>query len=229
MQTYKQEFIRFLVEQGSLRFGEFTLKSGRISPYFVNIGNVSDGIALRRLGTYYAHRIREVFGTEFDLLFGPPYKGIGLAIASAMALGEEFEMTVPFSFSRKEEKAHGDTGIFVGTAPKAGDRVILLDDVFTTGKTKEDAVELLKGFGAEVIGVVIAVDRLEVGPEGKSAILEFEAAYGIPVHAVVTIREIIDALHGKAWNGKTLVNDRIRAEVEAYLEKWGAPDRGTDA
>ena len=226
MQAYREEFIRFLVTRGALRFGEFTLKSGRRSPYFVNLGDFSDGTSLRRLGAFFARTIREAFGREFDLLFGPPYKGIPLAVACAVAFDELEGEKVPFSFNRKEEKAHGDRGTFVGHVPGKGDRVILLDDVFTTGKTKEEAVELLRTQGAEVRGGVIAVDRSEVGPDGKSAIAEFESAYGIPVRSIVTIHEIIAFLHGREIDGRVTVDDRVKADMAAYLAEWGTQRTG---
>lgn len=222
MQEYKQEFIRFLVEQGALKFGSFTLKSGRRSPYFVNVGDFADGASLRRLGGFYARRIREGFGEDFDLLYGPAYKGIALALSAAQAFDELFGRTVPFSFNRKEAKGHGDRGFFVGRAPAAGDRVILLDDVFTTGETKEEAFELLTGLGATLAGVVIAVNRQEVGADGSCAIAEFEKARGVPVQAIVTIREIVAFLHGREVNGRVVLDDAARAEMEAYLEQWGA-------
>jgi orotate phosphoribosyltransferase len=221
MQPHQEEFIRFLVTRGALRFGEFTLKSGRRSPYFVNLGDFSDGTSLRRLGTFFARTIREAFGEAFDLLFGPPYKGIALAVSCATAFDELEGETVGFSFNRKEAKAHGDKGTYVGRVPAKGDRVILLDDVFTTGKTKEEAVDLLRDEGAEVLGVAIAVDRAEVGPDGKSAIAEFEALYGIPVRAIVTIHEIIAYLHGREIDGKVPVDDGVKADMEAYLAQWG--------
>ncbi|MHC4598035.1 MAG: orotate phosphoribosyltransferase [Planctomycetota bacterium] len=226
MQAYQEEFIRFLVTRGALRFGEFTLKSGRRSPYFVNLGDFSDGTSLRRLGVFFARTIREAFSGGFDLLFGPPYKGIPLAVACAAAFDELEGESVPFSFNRKEEKAHGDKGTFVGRVPGKGDRVILLDDVFTTGKTKEEAADLLRDAGAEVCGVVIAVDRSEVGPDGKSAIAEFEAAYGVPVRSIVTIHEIIAYLHGREIGGKVPVDDRVKADMAAYLAEWGTQRTG---
>lgn len=227
MQTYKEDFIRFLVDTGALRFGSFTLKSGRESPYFVNMGDFADGAALRRLGGFFARRVDEAFGTEFDLLFGPPYKGISLALACAVAFDEIFGRPVPFSFNRKEAKGHGDKGLFVGRAPAPGDRAVLLDDVFTTGETKEEAVGLLEKAGASVAGVVIAVDRAEVGADGESAIARFERDYGVPVRAVVTIHEIVAFLHGREIAGRVIVDDEVRGNVEDYLARWGR--RGTES
>jgi orotate phosphoribosyltransferase len=221
MEPYQQDFIRFLVTEGALRFGEFTLKSGRKSPYFVNMGDFSTGTALRRLGQFFARRIDQDFGEDFDLLFGPPYKGIALAIGSATAFDEIWGRKVPFSFNRKEEKEHGDRGNFVGRVPAQGDRVILLDDVFTTGRTKEEAVDMLRGLGADVHGVVIAVDRAEVGADGKSAIGEFEGGYSIPVKSIVNIHEIMEYLHGREIGGTVLVDDAVRDSMAAYLEEWG--------
>ncbi|MHC4779139.1 MAG: orotate phosphoribosyltransferase [Planctomycetota bacterium] len=222
MLDYQEEFIRFLVKRGALKFGEFTLKSGRKSPYFVNMGDFSDGTALRELGRYFAQTIEEAFAGGYDLLFGPPYKGIALAVGAAMALDEIGGWRVPFSFNRKEIKDHGDKGGFVGHVPSKGERILLLDDVFTTGKTKEEAVDLLGELGAEVKGVVIAVDRAEVGPDGKSAIAEFESAYSIPVRSIVSVHEIIEYLYGREIGGKVLVDDQVKSDMTSYLEKWGA-------
>jgi orotate phosphoribosyltransferase len=223
MQPYKEHFVRFLVEAGALKFGDFTLKSGRKSPYFVNLGGFCDGTALRQMGGFYAHRVVEAFGDGFNLLFGPAYKGIPLAVACAVALDEGFGRCVPFAFNRKEAKDHGDAGLFVGRAPRDGDRVVILDDVFTTGETKEEAVALLRRAGAAPVGVVIAVDRGEVGAGGDSAIDAFRRDFGVPVHSIVDIREIIEGLHGREVAGRVVVDDRVRREVEEYLSRWGAP------
>jgi orotate phosphoribosyltransferase len=150
---------------------------------------------------------------------------MGATTCFSAAFDELFHETVPFSFSRKEAKSHGDKGVFVGHKPASGEKILLLDDVFTTGETKVEAVAMLKEFGAVVTGVVIAVDRSEVGPDGKSAIVEFEAAYTIPVRAIVTVREIIEYLHGREVEGKVWVDDAVRASMESYLEEWGAPPR----
>lgn len=223
MQPYQEEFVRFLVAQGALRFGEFTLKSGRRSPYFVNLGGFSNGTAMRRLGAFFAKRIHHAFPQGFDLLFGPAYKGVPLAVATAVAFDTEFGSTVDYCFNRKEAKGHGDKGLFVGRAPTDSDRVIILDDVFTTGGTKEEAVELLRQTGASPSGVVIAVDRGETRADGTSAIAGFTEATGLPVFSIISVLDIVEALHGREIDGRVVLDDATRDAMEAYLSEFGAP------
>ncbi|MFH1545050.1 MAG: orotate phosphoribosyltransferase [archaeon] len=226
MEKYKEDFIKFLIESKALAFGEFTLKSGRKSPYFINTGMFDSGEKIAKLGFYYANKITKEFSKkDYDIIYGPAYKGIPLALTTAISLAKDFGIDKGYSFNRKEEKEHGDKGAVVGAKIKEGAKIIILDDVFTTGETKEETIELLNSIGKiEYVCVLIAVDRKEVGVEGSSAIKEFEKKHGIPVKSVVNIREIIEFLHNKEINGKVYVNDEVKKEMEAYLEKYGVKE-----
>jgi orotate phosphoribosyltransferase len=225
MDKYKEDFIRFLLKTNALKFGEFTLKSGRKSPYFLNAGGFDTGETIGRLGTFYASKLKEEFGEDFDVLYGPAYKGISLAVTTAIALANKFGISKNYSFNRKEEKGHADKGIIVGAAIKDGDRVVILDDVFTTGETKEETIELLKQVAnVKYTCVLIAVDRKEVGADGKSAIKEFEKKYSIPVISIVTVHEIVELLYNKNIDGKIYINDELKAKIDAYLKEFGVKE-----
>ncbi|WP_104203074.1 orotate phosphoribosyltransferase [Billgrantia saliphila] len=193
MQAYQREFIEFAIAQGVLKFGEFTLKSGRVSPYFFNAGLFRSGSALARLGRFYADAI-EASGLRFDVLFGPAYKGIPLAATTAVALADHHARDLPFAFNRKEAKDHGEGGNIVG-AELAG-RILIIDDVITAGTAVREVMELIEAAGAEAAGVVIALDRQERGQaedeaKSQSAIQEVEARYGIPVISIVTLDMVL--------------------------------------
>ena len=231
MQDYQKRFVDFLVEAGAFRLGAFTLKSGRTSPTFVNTGLVEDGRGLRRLGEAYADRILEVVGREgFDSVFGPAYKGVPLAVATAIALADR-EAVKPYLFDRKERKTHGEeassatspdaAAILVGHRPGAGERIVLVDDVLTTGATKHEAVALLRSLVPEVTfpALVVAVDRQEVGQDGQDAGSRFTAETGVPVHAVVKMTEVLGHLE---HTGRMPTDDRGRC-LE-YLARHGTPE-----
>lgn len=221
VEPYKQQFIELLVRHEVLRFGEFTLKSGRRSPYFVNAGQFRTGAAIAGLGEAYAACLRRA-GLGLDLLFGPSYKGVPLAVASAIALARGGE-DVAFCFDRKEAKDHGEGGVFVGTAPREGMRVVIVDDVITSGKSVHESAALLRRAAAvEIAGVVVAVDRQERGAGARSTLAELQDELGAPVHAIVTIREIAAHLHGRALGGAVLVDDARMAAIERYLGEHGA-------
>ena len=191
MQAYQREFIRFAIERGVLRFGEFTLKSGRTSPYFFNAGLFSSGLALAQLGRFYAEAVQQS-GLEFDVLFGPAYKGIPLASATAVALAEQHNRDVPWCFNRKEAKAHGEGGTLVG-APLQG-KALIIDDVITAGTAIREVMDIIKAQNAHAAGVLIALNREERGKGELSAIQEVERDFGIPVISIVSLTQVLEYL-----------------------------------
>ncbi|MEJ2508054.1 MAG: orotate phosphoribosyltransferase [Gammaproteobacteria bacterium] len=213
MQDYQHEFIEFAIQSDVLRFGEFTLKSGRVSPYFFNAGLFNTGGALARLGGYYAAAVQDS-GVAFDTLFGPAYKGIPLAAACAIALAERHGRDVPYCFNRKEAKDHGEGGNTVG-APLAG-RVLIVDDVITAGTAIGEAMQIIEAAGATPAGVVIALDRQERGQGERSAIQEVEQRYAIPVVSIVRLDELIEYLNSQPERAEAL------EAVRAYREEYGA-------
>ncbi len=191
MRAYKKEFIDLALELGVLKFGEFTLKSGRLSPYFFNAGLFNTGYAAARIGRFYAAAIADS-GLEFDVLFGPAYKGIPLVALTAAALAEQYDIDVPWCYNRKEAKAHGEGGSVVG-APLAG-RVLIVDDVITAGTAVREACDIIRATGAEVAGLAISLDRQERGQGALSAVQELEASQGIAVVSIIALDDLIDAL-----------------------------------
>lgn len=212
MRDYQKAFIEFALSREVLRFGEFTLKSGRVSPYFFNAGLFNTGSALARLGQYYAEAIIES-GLEFDVLFGPAYKGIPLAAACSVALADHNQRDVPYSFNRKETKAHGEGGNIVGS-PLQG-RILIIDDVITAGTAIRESMQIIDAAGAKPAGVLIALDRQEKGRGELSAIQEVEQQYGIPVLSIITLENLITYLEQQPDMQTNL------AAVNAYREKYG--------
>ena len=217
MQDYQQRFIEFALQRGVLRFGDFTLKSGRRSPYFFNSGLFNDGDSLYRLGEYYAHAIMQS-GLQFDMLFGPAYKGIPLACACAIACRQHYDLNLPYCFDRKEEKDHGEGGRTLG-APLAG-RVLIIDDVITAGTSVNHSVELIRAAGASPVGVAIALDRQERGECELSAIQEVEQRHGLGVISIVSLALLLEYLRGRAGHEQEL--DRILRYREQYGIDAGA-------
>ena len=211
MQQYQKDFIDFMLETGALKFGEFTLKSGRISPYFFNAGLFNQGKHLSQLGRFYAQAI-EAIEIEFDVLFGPAYKGIPLATATAMALNDSFNRNVPYSFNRKEAKTHGEGGNIVGH-PLEGD-ILIIDDVITAGTAIREAQEIIAANGATTKGVIVALDRQEKGRGELSAIQEVEQNFGISVASIINLSHLITYLKGQ--NDASLID-----KIEAYREQYG--------
>ena len=212
MQVYKREFIDLALELGVLRFGEFTLKSGRVSPYFFNAGLFNTGYAAARLGRYYAAAIAES-ELKFDMLFGPAYKGIPLAALSAAALAEHQDLDVPFAFNRKEAKAHGEGGSIVG-ASLAG-RVLIVDDVITAGTAVREAYQIIAAAGAEVAGLAISLDRQERGQGALSAVQELKQSLGIPVISIIQLNDLISVLEDSKDYGEFL------EPVVKYRQEYG--------
>ena len=224
METYKQEFIEFMVASDVLKFGEFTLKSGRKSPFFMNAGAYVTGEQLMQLGEFYADAIYETYGTDFDVLFGPAYKGIPIAVATAIAFHTNFGKEIRYCSDRKEEKDHGaDKGGFLGTTLKDGDRDIMIEDVTTSGKSMEETVPKVRGAAnVEIKGLMVSLNRMEVGLGGeKSALQEIEEKYGFPAHAIVTMEEVTQHLYNRTFGGKVVINDEIKAAIDKYYETYG--------
>ncbi len=223
MEAYKEEFIHFMVDCGVLRFGDFVTKSGRKTPFFVNTGNYQSGAQLKKLGGYYARAIHDNFGCDFDVLFGPAYKGIPLSVAASMELSEQYGAEVRYSSNRKEVKDHGDTGILLGSKMKDGDKVIIIEDVTTAGTSIKETLPIIKAQGdVDVLGLVVSVDRMERGQGEKGALQEIGEAYGLKTCAIVTMQEVIDCLYNKEYNGKVVINDEIKKAIDEYYEIYGA-------
>ena len=211
MEQYQNDFVDFMLEIGALKFGEFTLKSGRVSPYFFNVGQFNQGKHLSQLGQFYAQAI-EASGIKFDLLFGPAYKGIPLAAATAIALNDSFNRSVPYSFNRKEAKDHGEGGNIVGH-PLEGD-ILIIDDVITAGTAIREAQDIITANGANTKGVIVALDRQEKGKGELSAIQEVEQNFGIAVVNIINLSHIVDYL--KANNDKNIIS-----RIESYRSQYG--------
>ena len=225
MEQYKQEFIQFMVDSKVLKFGEFTLKSGRKSPFFMNAGGYVTGSQLRKLGEYYAKAIHDKYGDDFDVLFGPAYKGIPLAVVTAMAYSELFGKEVRYCCDRKEEKDHGaDKGSFLGSKLQDGDRVIMIEDVTTSGKSMEETVPKVKGAAdVTIVGLMVSLNRMEVGKGGeKCALDEVKDLYGFETAAIVDMNEVVECLYNKEVNGEVLIDDTLKAAIDAYYEQYGA-------
>ena len=225
MEQYKQEFIEFMVESQVLKFGEFTLKSGRKAPFFMNAGAYVTGSQLRKLGEYYAKAIHAKYGDDFDVLFGPAYKGIPLAVVTAIAYSDLFGKEVSYCSDRKEEKDHGaDKGSFLGSSLKDGDRVIMIEDVTTSGKSMEETVPKVRGAAdVEIVGLMVSLNRQEVGKSGnKVALDEVKELYGFETAAIVSMDEVVECLYNKEVKGQVVIDDALKAAIDAYYEQYGA-------
>ena len=223
MEQYKQEFIEFMVDCGVLKFGDFVTKSGRKTPFFINTGFYRTGSQLRKLGEYYAKAIHERFGTDFDVLFGPAYKGIPLSVATSMAMSEFYDKDVRYCSNRKEVKDHGDTGILLGSPINDGDKIVIVEDVTTSGKSIEETYPIVKAQGdVNVLGLVVSVNRMEKGKSDKSALEEIKELYGMDVTAIVTMGEVIEHLYNKPYKGKIIIDEAIKNAIDAYYAQYGA-------
>lgn len=223
MERYKEEFIEFMVDCDVLKFGDFVTKSGRKTPFFVNTGFYRTGTQLRRLGGYYARAIHDTFGLDFDVLFGPAYKGIPLSVAASIAVSEQYDKDVRYCSNRKELKDHGDKGILLGSPLSAGDKVLLIEDVTTAGTSIEETLPIIRAQGdVQVCGLVVSVDRMERGKGEKSALTEISETYGFPTAAIVTMAEVVEHLHNRPYRGKVYIDDTLKAAIDAYYAQYGA-------
>ena len=218
MHDYQQDFLALALEHQALKFGEFTLKSGRLSPYFFNAGLFNTGDALARLGRCYAAGLKRS-GLEFDMLFGPAYKGIPLVSACAIAFAEVEGRNLPWAFNRKEAKDHGEAGLVVGSSLKG--RVVIVDDVITAGTAIRDAVEIIRAGGGQPVAVALALDRQERGRAERSAVQEVEAEYGLRCVSILTLNELIEAFAGRTTQG---IEPAQLASLRAYRQSYGVAD-----
>ena len=224
MEQYKQEFIDFMVESDVLKFGEFTLKSGRKSPFFMNAGAYVTGSQLMRLGEYYAKAIHNTYGDDFDVLFGPAYKGIPISVVTAVAYSNLYGKEIRYCSDRKEEKDHGaDKGSFLGSKLKDGDRVVMIEDVTTSGKSMEETVPKVRGAAdVEIVGLMVSLNRMERGKGEKCALDEVQELYGFKTSAIVSMADVVEHLHNKECQGRIVIDDKIKADIDAYYEQYGA-------
>ena len=221
--TYQEEFITFMVRAGVLTFGDFTTKSGRKTPYFINTGNYKTGAQAAKLGDYYAACIQNHLPDGVDCLFGPAYKGIPLAVSAAASLYRNYDRDLPYCFNRKEVKDHGEGGSMVGYKPQDGDNVVIVEDVVTAGTAVRESIELFKHVAkVNMKALIVSVDRMERGTRECSTLDELREDYGIAVYPIVTVREIISFLHNREIDGRVYIDDEMKSRMEAYLEQYGA-------
>ena len=222
MEQYKQEFIEFMIDCEVLKFGDFVTKSGRNTPFFVNTGFYRTGAQLRKLGEYYAKAIESKFGFDFDVLFGPAYKGIPLTVATTMAVSQFYDKDIKYCSNRKEVKDHGDKGILLGSPIADGDKVVIIEDVTTAGTSIQETLPIIKAQGdVTVAGLVVSVDRMERGQGEKSALAEIEEKYGLKTTAIVTMAEVVEHLYNKPYKGKIIIDDTLKAAIDTYYKQYG--------
>ena len=223
MEQYKKEFIEFMVDSNVLKFGEFTLKSGRKSPFFMNAGAYVTGSQLKKLGEYYAKAIHDKYGEDFDILFGPAYKGIPLTVAATIAFSELYGKEIKYCSNRKEIKDHGDTGILLGSPIQDGDRVVIIEDVTTSGKSIEETFPILKAQAdVEIAGLMVSLNRMERGKGEKSALEEIKDLYGFETGAIVTMAEVTEYLYNKPYKGTIYIDEPIKTALDSYYAQYGA-------
>lgn len=223
MEKYKKEFIDFMVDSHVLRFGDFTLKSGRKSPFFMNAGLYQTGSELMKLGEFYARAIHDVYGLEFDVLFGPAYKGIPLAVATTIAISSLYGRDVRYSANRKEIKDHGDTGILLGTKLHDGDRVVIIEDVTTSGASMAETVPILRAQAdVDITGLMVSLNRCELGMGGRvSALEEIREKYGFPTNAIVSMDEVVEYLGKSNDERGPLLDESMKKALKAYYDEYG--------
>ena len=224
MEAYKKEFIEFMVESEVLKFGDFTLKSGRKSPFFMNAGAYVTGSQLSRLGEYYAKAIHDHYGTDFDVLFGPAYKGIPLSVATTIAFSRLYGKEIRYCSNRKEVKDHGDTGILLGSKIKDGDRVVIIEDVTTSGKSIQETFPIIQAQGdVTILGLMVSLNRMEKGLEtDKRALDEIQEKYGFPANAIVSMADVVECLYNRPCQGRLIIDDKMKEAIDKYYEQYGA-------
>lgn len=223
MEAYKREFIEFMVESDVLKFGDFTLKSGRKSPFFMNAGAYVTGEQLHRLGLYYAQAINDAFGLDFDVVFGPAYKGIPLSVVTAMAISELYGKQVRYCSNRKEVKDHGDAGILLGSDLHDGDRVVMVEDVTTSGKSIDETYPILMNSAkVDIKGLMVSLNRQEVGKGGTiTALAEVSEKYGMPTAAIVDMDDVVECLYNREVLGRIVIDDAAKASIDDYYARYG--------
>ena len=222
MEAYKSEFIQFMVDSKVLKFGDFTLKSGRKSPFFMNAGSYVTGTQLMKLGEYYAKAIHDRYGDDFDVLFGPAYKGIPLSVATTIAYSKLYGKEIRYCSNRKEVKDHGDTGILLGSNLKDGDRVVVIEDVTTSGKSMEETIPIVRAQAdVTIVGLMVSLNRQEKGKGDKGALDEIKELYGFETEAIVSMDEVVEYLYNREIDGSVLIDDAMKAKIDAYYEQYG--------
>lgn len=222
MEQYKQEFIEFMIDCEVLKFGDFVTKSGRKTPFFVNTGFYRTGTQLRKLGEYYAKAIEKAFGFDFDVLFGPAYKGIPLTVAATMAISEFYGKDIRYCSNRKEVKDHGDKGILLGSPIQDKDKIVIIEDVTTAGTSIAETLPVIRAQGdVSLVGLAVSVDRMERGRGEKSALAEIRETYGLMTTAIVTMEEVVEHLYHKPYKGKIIIDDTLKAAIDAYYRQYG--------
>lgn len=222
MESYKQEFIEFMIECDVLKFGDFTLKSGRKSPFFMNAGAYVTGSQLMRLGEYYAKAIHDAYGDDFDVLFGPAYKGIPLAVITTIAYSKLYGKEIRYCSNRKEVKDHGDTGILLGSKLKSGDKVVVIEDVTTSGKSMEETIPIVRAQAdVEIKGLMVSLNRMEKGKGEKSALQEIKELYGFETGAIVSMADVVEYLYNREIGGRVLIDDAMKSRIDDYYRQYG--------
>lgn len=223
MEDYQKEFIHFMIDCQVLKFGDFITKSGRKTPFFVNTGFYRTGMQLKKLGEYYAKTIYNQFGTDFDVLFGPAYKGIPLSVATSIALHDLYGVDVRYCSNRKEAKDHGEKGILLGGPIQDGDRVLIIEDVTTAGTSIKETMPILKAQGkVDVVGLVVSVDRMERGQGDKSALTEIGETYQMKTASIVTMEDVVETLYRKPYQGKIYIGEEEKIRIDNYYKEYGA-------
>ena len=223
MEQYKEEFIHFMIDCEVLKFGDFTTKSGRKTPFFINTGFYRTGGQLKKLGEYYAKAIADTFGTDFTVLFGPAYKGIPLSVATTIALAENNGLKIRYCADRKEVKDHGEGGGLLGGPIGDGDKVIIIEDVTTAGTSIRETYPVIKSCGdVEILGLMVSVDRMERGTGEKAALTEIAEDFNMKTAAIVTMEDVVECLYNKPYNGTVYIDDEKKARIDAYYKEYGA-------